>query len=148
MRYFDTSFLVPLVIPEATSESVIACFQGFSTDDFAVSDWTRVELASMLAREVRMGDLNPAAATQAARMFESMIAESFTVLLPDRKDFNTARDWLCRFETGLKAGDALHLAVAANHDAHEIVSLDKRMIASGKILGLPTSAGGLPGYVD
>ncbi len=53
MRYFDASFLVPLVIPEATSESVHSRFQRFSTDDLAVSDWTRVEFASMLAREVR-----------------------------------------------------------------------------------------------
>lgn len=58
MRYFDTSFLVPLVIPEATSESVHSRFQRFSTDDLAVSDWNRVEFASMLAREVRMGNLN------------------------------------------------------------------------------------------
>ncbi len=148
MRYFDTSFLVPLIIPEATSDSVYSCVRNFSTDNFAVSDWTRVEFASMLAREVRMGALNSNAAMEASRRFELTIAESFTVLLPDRKDFNTAREWLCHFETGLKAGDALHLAIAANHSADTIISLDKRMIASGKMLGLPISAGGLSGYVD
>lgn len=146
MRYFDTSFLVPLVISEVTSESVHSCFRGFSTGDLAVSDWTRVEFASMLAREVRMGNMNPVAAMDAARRFELMIVESFAVLLPDRRDFNTAREWLCRFETGLKAGDALHLAIAANSGADSIFSLDKRMIASGKMLGLPTSAADLPGY--
>ncbi len=75
-----------------------------------------------------------------------MLSDSFAVLLPDRRDFTTAREWLCRFDTSLRAGDALHLAIAANHGAEAILSLDKRMIASGKKLALPTSARGLPGY--
>lgn len=148
MRYFDTSFLVPLILPEVTSDSVYSCFRSFSTDELAVSDWTRVEIASLLARDVRMGSLDADSALKAARRFESTIAESFTVLLPNRRDYNTAREWLCNFETGLKSGDALHLAIAANHKAIAINSLDKRMIAAGKLLGLPTSAGGVSGYDD
>lgn len=148
MRYFDTSFLAPLILPEATSDSVHSRFRSFSTDELAVSDWTRVEIASLLARDVRMGRLDADSALKAARRFESIILESFTILLPDRKDYNSAREWLCNFETGLKSGDALHLAIAANHKAIAIYSLDKRMIASGKLLGLPTSAGGVSGYGD
>ena len=59
------------------------------------------------------------------------------------------REWLYRFETGLRAGDALHLAIASNRGADAIYSLDQLMIAAGKELGLPTGAGiTLPGYGD
>jgi predicted nucleic acid-binding protein len=41
----------------------------------------------------------------------------------------------------LRAGDALHLAIAANRHAAAIYSLDKRLLRAGEILGLPVSAG-------
>ena len=148
MRYFDTSFLVPLILPEATSELIADFFQSLPTEDLAVSHWTRVEFASMLAREVRMGGLDPAAAHAASSRFETMLAESFAVLQPNPDDFDQARDWLGRFETGLRAGDALHLAIAGNRGADAIYSLDKLMIVAGKMLGLPASTGTLPSYGD
>ena len=141
MRYFDTSFLAPLILPEATSEPIARFFENLPADDLAVSHWTRVEFASLLAREVRMGHLDASAARGAGSRFETMIEESFVVLLPNREDFDRARDWLNRFETGLRAGDALHLAIARNYGANAIYSLDKSMIAAGKTLGLPASAG-------
>ena len=148
MRYFDTSFLVPLILPEATSELIADFFQSLPPDDLAVSHWTRVEFASLLAREVRMGGQDPSAARAAGSRFEKMLAESFAVLQPNPDDFDQARDWFGRFETGLRAGDALHLAIAGNRGADTIYSLDKLMIVAGRMLGLPASAGTLPGYGD
>ena len=148
MRYFDTSFLVPLILPEATSEPIAGFFEALPADNLTVSHWTRVEFASLLAREVRMGGLDAMAALEAGSRFEAMVGDSFTVLLPNRDDFDRAKDYLTHFETGLKAGDALHLAIAGNRGAEAIYSLDKRMIAAGETLGLPTSAGALPGYGD
>ena len=147
MRYFDTSFLVPLILPEATSEPIAGFFETLPADDLVVSHWTRVEFASLLAREARMGNLDASAAHEASSRFERMVEESFVVLLPDRDDFDRATDWLNHFDTGLRAGDALHLAIARNHGAEAIYSLDKVMIAAGKTLGLPAGAGVLlPGY--
>lgn len=148
MRYFDTSFLVPLVLPEATSEPITGFFEALPPDDLAVSHWTRVEFASLLAREVRMGGLDPLAAREAGSRFERMVGESFVVLLPNPEDFDRARAWLSRFETGLRAADALHLAIAGNRGAEAIYSLDRLMIAAGKTLGLPATAGTVPGYGD
>ena len=149
MHYFDTSFLVPLILPETTSEAIAGFFDGLPPDQFAVSHWTRVEFASLLAREVRMGGLDAAAAHEAGSRFETMVAESFTVLLPNRGDFDRAREWLGHSETGLRARDALHLAIAGNRGADAIYSLDKLLIKAGKKLGLPTSAGDLfPGCRD
>ena len=109
MRYFDTSILVPLILPEATSEPIARFFEYLPADDLAVSDWTRVEFASLLAREVRMGHLDATAAREAGARFEAMVEESFVVWLPNRDDFDRAREWLNRFETGPRAGDACTL---------------------------------------
>ena len=149
MHYFDTSFLVPLILPETTSEAIAGFFDGLPSDQFAVSHWTRVEFASLLAQEVRMGELDAAAAHEAGSRFETMVGESFAVLLPNRGDFDRARELLGYFETGLRAGDALHLAIAGNRGADAIYSLDKLLIKAGKRVGLPTSARDLfPGYRD
>lgn len=141
MLYFDTSFLVPLILPEATSDSIAAFVGGLSTVQFAVSHWTRVEFSSLIAREVRMGGLDVQTATRADARFESMVNESFSVLPPNIDDFGLAKRYLGRFETRLRAGDALHLAIAANHRAEVIYTLDRTLLDAGKILNLPVSMG-------
>jgi len=147
MLYFDTSFLVPLILPEATSDTIARFIQRLPVDQFTVSHWTRVEFSSLIAREVRMGGLNAQAAALADARFEAMVDESFAVILPSADDFNLAKEYLGRYETGLRAGDALHLAIVRNHRAETIFSLDKTLLKAGSVLGLPTSPGiRLPGY--
>jgi len=139
--YFDTTFLVPLILPEATSEKVEAFVATLSPEAFTVSHWTMVEFSSLIAREVRMGRLDAGAATRANARFEEVVDASFTVLLPSADDFGLARQYLGKAETGLRAGDALHLAVANNHRVTAIYSLDKVLLKAGKILRLPVSMG-------
>ena len=141
MHYFDTSFLVPLILPEATSDPIARFFADFGGEDLAVSHWMRVEFSSLLAREVRMGGLSVEAAREADARFETMVDESFAVLLPNGDDYNLAKEYLCRFETRLRAGDALHLAIASNRRAEAIYSLDKMLLKAGQILGVPVSEG-------
>jgi len=46
MLYFDTSFLVPMLIAEETSDKVEAFLLALSPEqDLTVSHWTRVEFA-------------------------------------------------------------------------------------------------------
>jgi predicted nucleic acid-binding protein len=106
-----------------------------------VSHWIRVEFSSLIAREVRIGGLEVQAAARADARFEAMLDESFFVLLPNADDFGLAKRYLGHFETRLRAGDALHLAVANNHRAAMIYSLDKTLLKAGKILDLPVSMG-------
>lgn len=147
MLYFDTSFLVPLLLPEATSDRIAKFIRGLTAMPMTVSHWTRVEFSSLLAREVRRGGLDARAAAQADARFEAMVDESFAVLLPNADDFSLAKEYLSHHETGLRAGDALHLAVAHNRRAEAIYSLDKTMVKAGKALGLPVGTGiRLAGY--
>jgi predicted nucleic acid-binding protein len=139
--YFHTSFLAPLIFPEATSDKIAAFVRRLPAAELAVSHWTRVEFSSLIAREVRMSGLDTQAARRADARFEAMVDESFSVLLPNAADFGLAKRYLGQFETGLRAGDALHLAVAKNHRAAVIYSLDKRLLKAGKILDLPVKMG-------
>ena len=104
MLYFDTSFLVPLILPEATSDKIAAFVRRLSAEEFTVSHWTRVEFSSPIAREVRIGGLDVKAAMRANARFEAMSDESFSVLLPNADDFGLAKRYLGQFETGLRAG--------------------------------------------
>lgn len=141
MRYLDTSFITPLIKQEPTSARVAQFVAGLPSGEIAISHWTRVEFSSVLAREVRMGGLEALAADSAIIQFDAIIAESFTVLLPGPEAFDLARQYLARYESGLRGGDALHLAIASTHRATAIYSLDKVLIKAGTLFGLPVSAG-------
>jgi uncharacterized protein len=141
MLYFDTSFLVPLFIEEATSTKIERFLKRKSGLDLAISHWTRVEFSSLLAREVRRGALDRRAALAVDAQFETVAAESFLIFLPVADDFDLCKEYLRRYATGLRAGDALHLAIATNQGAETIYSLDKGLLRAGRKLGLPVRAG-------
>lgn len=141
MVYFDTSFLAPLILEEATSGAVERFVANLPAGSLATSHWTRVEFASLLAREVRMDGLDGETAILADAQFEAMVEASFHLLTPDAEDFTLAHRYISHHDLGLRAGDALHLAVAANRRAEAVYSLDKRMGEAGTLLGLPALKG-------
>jgi uncharacterized protein len=83
----------------------------------------------------------PAQAQAVRQELIHMLEESFRLLLPTAADFATAASFLETPQTGLRAGDALHLAIAANHSIRKIYTLDQGFIKAGKQLKLPVSAG-------
>ena len=147
MLFFDTSFLAPLILQEATSSKIERFVTRLPVSELAISHLARIEFSSLLAREVRMGGLDGQAARSADAQFESMVRESFLVLLPNADDFDLAKAYLANHASGLRAGDALHLAVAKNRRGEVIYSLDKTLLKAGKVLGLPVRTGiRLAGY--
>jgi predicted nucleic acid-binding protein len=139
--YLDTSILAPLFLPEETSSEVIAFVRGLPSRDLAVSRWTLVEFSSLLARKVRTGELNAEGAAEADAGFEAGVGASLVVFSVNIDDFALARRYVQRLETGLRAPDALHLAISANRGATMLLSLDKKLILAGRFLGLPVSSG-------
>jgi predicted nucleic acid-binding protein len=140
MLYFDTSFLVPLLFAESTSARIQSFIGRQSAGSLAISEWTWLEFSSVLAREVRMEHLDADSAQAANTRFGLLVAASFTVITPIAADFELARQYLHRYETGLRIGDAFHLAIAKNHGVSAIHSLDKGLLKAGVMLGLPVSS--------
>jgi predicted nucleic acid-binding protein len=52
-----------------------------------------------------------------------------------------AKKYLARHQGGLRAGDALHLAIARNRGSERIYSLDNTLLKAGRSLGLPMTRG-------
>lgn len=141
MIYLDTSIIVPLVITEDSSAVAEAMIMKVKSGELATSLWTQIELGSLVARKLRMGELSAADAEAVRRELRKILDESFRLLLPTAADFATATKFLDNPKTGLRAGDAFHLAIAANHGARKIWSLDQGFIKAGKQIKLPVSAG-------
>ena len=141
MVYLDTSFVAPLVIAENSSDAVEAFVLKVKPGELATSMWTQVELASMVSRKVRTGELSDSQAEVVRREFDRVLGESFEMLAPTAADFAAAVKYLESPKTGLRAGDALHLAIAANRRAKRILTLDLGFVEAGKLLKLPVTLG-------
>lgn len=142
MLYFDTSFLVPMLIAEETSEKIEAFLLSLSPEqDLAVSQWTRVEFASVLSRLVRMKQLESQDARECSMRFDAFLEQSFTILLPSLADYHCCWSFLTRFDNTLRAGDALHLAIADNKKCEKLYTLDIGLLQAGVLLDIPVSRG-------
>jgi predicted nucleic acid-binding protein len=141
MYYFDTSFLIPFFVDERTSRQVDQFLRRQPVGEASISQWTRIEFSSAVARQVCIGSMNSRTAVEVESAFDSLIAESFGMILPAQTDFDLAKQFLRRYETGLRAGDALHLAIASNHGARAIYSLDRGLLKAGRLLELPVKSG-------
>jgi uncharacterized protein len=141
MLYFDTSFLVPLVLAEVRSARIQQFISGLPREHLVTSHWTRVEFSSGIGREVRMGHMEAREAAEVDTRFEALVMASFRMLTPTVGDYVRAKSFIGNYATGLRAPDALHLAIATNNAADRIFTLDNGMLAAGTILGLPTSLG-------
>lgn len=139
MIYLDTSALAPLVIAEAESDAMEARLRRIKPGELVTSQWAQVEMASLVARKLRMNELTEAQAEAVRHQFSLVLDESFELLTPDRTDYATASEYLAVPRTGLRAGDALHLAVAANRGMKGILTQDRGFLKAGKLLGLPVA---------
>ena len=141
MLYFDTSFLAPLILEEATSTKIEAYFAKLPAGELYVSHWTRVEFASLIAREVQMGGFAEPDALLAIAQFDELVTESFQVLAPAVADYELAKDTIQHFATKLRAGDALHLAIASNNGAKFLYTLDEGLLNAAKLMKVHASRG-------
>ena len=141
MVYLDTSFVAPLVIAENSSDAVDAFVRKVKPGELTTSMWTQVELSGLVSRKVRMGELSDSQAGVVRREFDRVLGESFEILTPTAADFAAAAKYLEMPKTRLRAGDALHLAIAANHRAKRILTLDQGFVEAGRLLKLPVTLG-------
>ena len=135
MIYFDTSALVPVFIREPKSGVVIAWLES-SDERLAVSEWSLVEFASAAAIKVRTGQTAANVAKQAMARVHEFARKHCVVAVPGRDEFCHAAKLASDAALKLRAGDALHLAIAVSMRAHGIFCLDEAMIEGAKSLGI------------
>lgn len=134
MDYLDTSVIVSALCNEAATPFVQQWLAARPVGNLAVSDWTITEVSSALAIKLRRGDISGSQRAIALGAFNALISRSVTVLPVDARNFRAAAAFADRHEFGLRAGDALHLAVASGHGA-VLWTLDRGLEAGGLAFG-------------
>jgi uncharacterized protein len=135
--YFDTSAVLPYYRQEARSDAVQQLLLR-QVEPVLISDLTRLEFASALARWSRMGELSESQAHRVERAFDDDVAAGrYTVNVLGPANVEQARRWLLRRTTSLRTLDALHVACAAAVDA-TLVTLDASLGTAAAGLGVRT----------
>ena len=134
MLYLDTSLLVAALTNEPRTAEMQEWLASQEPADMSISDWVITEFSGALSLKIRNGTLPPEHRAEALAMFNSLVEESLSRLSVSSREFHTAARFADQHTTGLRSGDALHLAIAANHGAH-LRTLDQGLAEAARALG-------------
>ena len=134
MLYLDTAIILSLFVGEPMSEEV-GDWVASRRQPLACSDWGLTECASALGIRLRRGDLDADSAAGAYRAIATFVNESCEVISCAGHHQSEAQRLLTRFDLPLRAGDALHLAIA-QHAQATLVTCDKQLVTVAKATGV------------
>ena len=133
--YLDTSALLPYYREEAVSRRVQA-FLNTLRPPVLLSDLTRVEIASAIARWVRMEEISEPQAALLENTFAQDAGAGLFVTRPlTTTQYQQAEKWLSARKTALRTLDALHVACCWSLRAR-LVTCDSIMHQAAVNLGL------------
>jgi uncharacterized protein len=136
--YLDTSTLVAALGNERRTGACQDWLAAQRPNDLMISDWVIAEFSSALALKLRSGQIEARHRAECLAAFAQLVEHSLTVLTVSRDDFRAAARLADQQHTGLRAGDALHLAICASHGAR-MITLDKALATAATTLGIPAS---------
>jgi len=127
--------VVTALTAEPATARVQDWFGNHTGEGLCISDWVVSEMSSALAFKLRAGSLDLPLRAAALGAFAQMVEDALVVLPVATPHFQAAARFADRHELGLRAPDALHLAVCADHGA-TLVTLDGRLLAAAPQLGV------------
>ncbi|HEV2098900.1 MAG TPA: type II toxin-antitoxin system VapC family toxin [Stellaceae bacterium] len=132
--YLDASVMLPILVKESASP-VVDAFMATVRQAPWVSDFAAAEVASALSRLVRTGRLQAVDGTVSLADFDVWRAAMTRPAEIYAADVRLADVYVRRFDLGLRAPDALHLAIVRRLDA-TLVTLDRRLADAARELGV------------
>ena len=134
MIYLDTSALMSLILRDAHTGRIRTWFRD-ATPLFAVSLFSLVEFGGAIGVRRRMSAINTEQAHQAAAHFDKWIAAQATMIPIEPQDFHAAASFVRRFDLGLRAPDALHIAICRRLGL-ALLTFDTRQASAARQLGV------------
>lgn len=139
MIYVDTSVIVAALTQEALTARAQIWLSKQMADTLVISPWVVTEVSSALAIKVRAGSLEAAQRAEALAAWKTIQMQSLQVVIVQPSHFEMAARFVDQERLGLRAGDALHLAIAADA-GYRLATFDRAMADAGIKLGVPTFA--------
>ncbi|HEX4180062.1 MAG TPA: type II toxin-antitoxin system VapC family toxin [Caulobacteraceae bacterium] len=137
MIYLDTSVIVAAVTAELSTARTQAWLLEQSSETFVTSAWTVTEFSSALSLKLRTRHVSLEQRAAAMAAFHEMLRENLAIAEVQSAHFQAAAGYVDHHELGLRSGDALHLAVAADLGAI-LCTLDHGLARIGPQLSVPT----------
>ncbi len=134
IAYIDTSVWCAYAFNEREMPAATLWLAQLDMDFAASSAWARTEFYSASQIKIRNKSETQAGANRAAQAFEAAYSMTRGLKVVEN-DFEHAAV-LCKAGKNLRAGDALHLAIAQRHGCNMLASLDKDMNGAAKLAGL------------
>jgi hypothetical protein len=135
--YVDTSVLVSALTNEPRTSDAQSWLRSQPPGGLMTSDWTLTEFSSAIALKLRTGVIGAATRAAALAACKRLIAQSFELATIPPTAFGAAARFCDHHSSGLRAGDALHLAIAFEHGA-TLCTFDQRMASGGLAVGAST----------
>lgn len=143
--YVDTSVLVAAHTREPHTALAQTWLAEQSGSDLIISTWALVECDSALVIKRRRGELDEAGQMAASADIEHFAKRFAPLVTAQEYDYQRARELCRRAASGLRAGDALHLAVALGLKATHFATLDRVLSDNAVKHGMTVSIP-VPGY--
>lgn len=139
MYYLDTSAIIAVLTEEVATQRVWAWLEQQAESALAISNWTLTEVPSALSLKVRTGVLPIKERNEVLSFWRGSLLATFARLNVTPADFELAGSFTERHELNLRAGDALHIAVAYASGC-TLVTLDKVMAKAAIACGVSVEA--------
>lgn len=132
MVYVDTSVLVAMCTQEGKTADVLQWYTDCS-QELVSAAWCVTEFASALGLKQRTGQLSVEQANTAWVQFERMCANDLQLLPVAATTFHKTAMMTMNATSGLRAGDALHLACASEAKCKSMATLDVVLAKNAKL---------------
>lgn len=139
MRDADPCLLLALTYHDPGREAALTRLEQLGTGEILIRHWALTEFVSVADIMARRGDIPARLHRDGLAQLRRFVAARSQVTTPIAADFKCAAVWLEDDSSGLRAGDALHLSIAARVGA-VLCSSDNALLAAAADLGLATEA--------